>query len=101
MDVNVAQLIQDRQNKFIEGRTVTEVEVNKFLKSLEALDDSERIQCKVVVGRTAKDVLPSLWEEPFNVEKYNTELANLQNYIAGVKTFCDQINQEALKCLQA
>lgn len=101
MEANVAQLLRDRQNKFVEGRTVTEVEVNKFLKSLEALDEGERVQCKVVVGRTAKDVLPSLWQEPFNPEQYQAELLNLQNYIAGVKTFCDRINQEALACLQA
>lgn len=100
MDVNVAQLIQSRQNKFIETRTIIDSEVTKFLQSLETLDTNMQEQCKVVPGRTAKDVLPSLWVEPFDIDRYNIELQNLTQYIAGVKSITDSINEEALKCLQ-
>ena len=99
-NVNVEQLIQIRQNKFIETRTIIDTEVNKFLKSLEALDADIQAKCNVVAGRTTKDILPSLWAEPFDEVAYQAELAKLQTYIAGVKTITDSVNEEALRCLQ-
>lgn len=101
METNVAALIQQRQNEFIENRTKIEAEVNKFLKSLETQDADIRQRCNVVDGRTARDVLPSLWAEDFNIETYNAELANLNNYIAYVKQVQDENNREALECLQS
>lgn len=101
MNVNVTQLIQERQNQFIEKRTIIESEVNKFLQSLERLDADIKVRCKVVDGRTCHDVLPSLWIEPFNEENYLKEKEVLDNYISQVKIICDELNQEALTCLQS
>ena len=100
-DTNVAKLLQDRQNKFIETRTNIENEVNKFLKSLEALDDDVKINCGVAVGITAKDLLPALWQEPFNEEAYKAQKAQLDTYIAQVKNICDELNREAIACLNS
>ena len=101
MMVDVASLIRQRQNDFIEKRTIIESEVNKFLKSLEQQDDDIRTKCNVIDGRTAKDVLPSLWADDFNEEAYNVELANLNQYIAFVMQVQDENNREAIQCLQS
>ena len=98
---NVAKLLQDRQNKFIETRTNIENEVNRFLQSLESLDDDMKIKCGVKAGITAKDLLPALWKEPFNGDEYSQQKAALDDYIAQVRAVCDRINQEALLCLQS
>lgn len=99
---SVAKLIQERQNKFIENRTKIETEVNKFLQSLEGLDEDVKARCtvKIYKGATAKQILPSLWVEPFSIDKYNQEKANFDNYVKAIQTVCDAINQEALECLQ-
>lgn len=101
MGVDVAALLRERQNKFIETRTLTESEVDKFFKSLDSLDDDIKDRIKYAEGRTAKSVLPSLWTEPFNQERYSAELAALNNYIKHVHQICDEINAEAIACLQS
>jgi len=98
---NVAKLIQERQNKFIETRTNIENEVNKFLQSLCSLDEDIKVKCGVTEGASAKDLLPALWQEPFNETVYLQQKAALDNYIMQVKAVCDQLNQEALACLQS
>lgn len=101
MDVkSVDQLLRERQDKFVERRTVIENEVNQFLKSLESLDHVYKQQLQVIDGRTAKDVLPALWAEPFVQETYDAQKAELDKYIASVQAVCDQLNEEALRCLQ-
>lgn len=97
---NIAAMIQQRQNKFIETRTIIETEVNKFLNSLQGLDAEYKEKLGVQPGITCKDLLPELWNEPFRTEVYDKQLANLQSYITQVQCICDKINQEALACLQ-
>lgn len=100
-NVNIAALIQQRQTKFIETRTIIESEVNKFLTSLESQDDDIKINLQVQSGTTARDWLPSLWAEDFNMTQYQAELARLQAYIAKAKAYADNLAQEAIKCLQS
>lgn len=97
----ISKLLQDRQNKFIETRTNIENEVNKFLQSLESLDPDIKAKCGVKDGVTARDLLSALWAEPFDENTYLTQKANLDTYVAQVRTVCDTINQEALACLQS
>ena len=99
-DAVAQQLYQQRMNTFIETRTKIEQEVNRFLKSLEVDDEEFKAACNVRVGTTARDWLPSLWEEPFPEEKYQQEFAKLIEYIEQVRTVSDKIQQEAIACLQ-
>lgn len=98
---NVAYLLQQRMNKFIESRTIIDSEVNKFLKGLEQLDADVKVRLRVKDGVTTRDLLPSLWAEEFCMETYQQELASLKAYIAEVTAFADSLNQEALRCLQS
>ena len=98
---SVTKLIQDRQNLFIETRTKIETEVDRFLSSLSNLDLDVKAKCGVVDGATCKQLLPALWEEPFSEETYLAQKAKLDEYISQVHTVCDEICQEAIKCLQS
>lgn len=98
---NVQQLIQERQNKFIETRTIIEKEVNMFLTSLNNLDPDIKEKLGVTEGINCRSLLPSLWAEPFDLETYNMELSKVQNYIAQVRGICDELNKEAIACLQS
>ena len=100
MSISVEQLYAQRQAKFVESRTIIESELNKFLRSLEQLDAVHQQQLGVVPGQTARDVIPALWEEPFNEAAYTAQRAEADRRIAAAKQLCDQLNTEALKCLQ-
>lgn len=100
MSLTIEQLYAQRQASFVEARTITETEVNKFLRSLEGLDMVFQQELQVVQGQTAKDVLPSLWAEPFVLEQYTAERRDLDARIAQAKQVADKLNAEALRCLQ-
>lgn len=98
---NIDKLIKARQDKFVETRTIIESEVNRFLESLGGLDDDVKQRVGYKPGYTARKLLPALWEEPFDVNVYNSQLAVVKQYIAQVTAICDEINKEALQCLQS
>lgn len=98
--VNIANLIRERQDKFVETRTIIESEVNKFLNSIGSMDADVQEKCGYVPGASAKVLLPELWHEPFNEEVYKTQLSSVLAYISRVQQVCDEINREALACLQ-
>lgn len=97
---SIAAMIQQRQTKFIETRTIIESEVNKFLESLRSLDAETQQKLSVQENLTARDLLPALWAEPFDEAVYLEQKARLDSYITSVQAYCDAINQEALACLQ-
>lgn len=95
----LAELIRKRQETFIETRTKIETEVNTFLASLENVDTDIKEQVKYNSSMTAKSLLPELWNEPFNMDTYNSQLKELHEFIDRVHSVCDKINQEAMQCL--
>lgn len=96
----IEELYRQRQNKFIESRTVIESEVNQFLRSIEQLDVVFQTELCVIAGQTARDVLPALWEEPFDNERYSTQRALLDERITKATQLRDKLNAEAIQCLQ-
>ena len=99
---NVEELLRARQSKFVETRTRIEMEVNKFLESIDKTGD-ERVMSIVgrPAGKTCREVLPALWEERFDEEKYNEQRAAFDRYVNAVCMYVDALNTEALKCLQS
>lgn len=100
--MDVQAILRARQDAFVEKRTRIESEVNKFLESVNQISD-ERVTSIPgrPTGNTCREVLPELWNEPFNQEVYDAELAVLNDYVAKVQAVCDSINEEALRCLQS
>lgn len=99
--MDVKQLLTMRQNKFIEDRTIIAERVNKYLESLANLDNELRAQCIIPTGTNAQEVLPALWQEPFDEAAYQAQLAEFNRSVASVKLVYQRINEEALRCLQA
>lgn len=97
---NYEQAIQARQNKFIETRTIIDMEINKFIKSLESLGEECPQECRCLLGKTTQDILPALWAEDFDEAQYITELQNYRRYEMIATEFANRINEEANKCLQ-
>ena len=54
----------------------------------------------MIEGQTARDVLPALWEEPFDNERYLTQRALLDERITKATQLRDKLNAEAIQCLQ-
>ena len=101
MAVDVAQLIKDKESKFVEQRTLTEVEINKFLESIKDIEDEIKDIPGKPTGTTAKEIVPSLWTEPFDEAKYKDEIEAFNAYVEEVVKFGDKINEEALACLRS
>jgi len=100
--MDVQAILRARQDAFIEKRTRIETEVNKFLESVNQISDERMTSIPGrPAGNTCREVLPELWNEPFNQSTYDAQLAVLNSYIASVQRVCDCINEEALKCLQS
>lgn len=97
---NIQAQLQKRQNKFIETRTIIADQVNKYIASLAILSEEQKQQCIMPNGSRAEEVLPELWNEPFNEEVYNMQLMQLQKSIVSVTALRDRLNQEAMACLQ-
>lgn len=97
---NIAALLQQRQTEFIETRTTIESEVNRFLESIKKADEDVKKRCGYRESVTARELLPALWEDPFDKVKYASQLEQVNSYIASVSKIFDSINMEALKCLQ-
>lgn len=101
MDNNMASaLLQQRLSDFIEKRTIIENELTRFLQSLDALDDATKEQIGYTPGHTARTLLPALWEEDFDLTKYNEQLSNYKAWEERIRLVMDEINQEAARCLQ-
>lgn len=94
-------LYQQKQNKFIELRTIIETNVNAFLRSLEELSAEDQQQLNVIKGQTAHDILPSLWVEPFNEATYQVELDSFNKYKERVMMFCDEYYKKAAEWLRS
>lgn len=99
--IDIAVALKQRQDKFVETRTIIETEVNQFLQSIAVTDLDVQEKCNYNPEASARTLLPALWQEPFDMAAYQQQLANFNNYVAGVKSVFDQINEEAVACLQS
>lgn len=99
--MGVVEALREREKEFIERRAKIEMEVNSFLTSVDKTND-ERITSVPgrPAGSTAKEVLPALWAEPFDKEAYALQLGALNHYIAALKAKCNELAEEAERCIQ-
>ena len=96
---NVNELYRKRQEVFIERRTTIASEVDKFMQGVAGIDPELLKNVTPINGTNAKDILPSMWAEPFNIEAYKSELAIFDNYVRQIKQVADDLNTQALKIL--
>lgn len=92
--------LKQRQDKFIETRTIIAAEVAKFLESVRSLPDEIRAKVVLPEGATPQEILPALWAEPFSAEEYARQLQLFNMWVQSVTSYCDALNEEAMKCLK-
>lgn len=99
--VSAEKLFQQRQNEFIEKRTIIEREIGAWLDSMNALDPSFQERCGYdYQGKTVKELLSAAWEDDFDEAKYSQQLAEVKERIQRSIDLADKLNGEALACLQ-
>ena len=71
--VDAQKLLEQRRNMFISTRRDIEVWVSTFFTELDKVSPKLLEGIELPTGRTAQDIFPSLYVEPFDEEKYNAE----------------------------
>lgn len=97
---NIEAALKQRQDKFIEARTIIFTEVQKFLESLQHIPEEEKAHMIMPSGSTPQEILPELWNDPFDVTVYEAQLAEFVKCVASVRDRCDYLNERALECLK-
>lgn len=98
-DISIA--LKQRQDKFVETRTIIATEINKFLESLGELTEEDRNNIKMPAGRSPQEILPALWVEPFDEAAYNEQLKEFSVCVSSAISYCDKLNERALACLKS
>lgn len=94
-------LLRQRQNEFIEKRTIIESEVNKYLEGMNAESPAFQQRCGYdLQGKTAKDILSAAWADEFDQKLYDEQMASFMEYVNRSVALAEQLNMEALQCLQ-
>jgi hypothetical protein len=100
MSVDVSKLIAERERKFIEQRVLITQWIKEFMESVHAFDPELLKGIKIPEGRTAEELLPSLFIEPFDHAAYLREREAMEDLRGKVNAVAEKLNEEALACLQ-
>ena len=98
-DIN--KLLEQRRATFISERRDVEVYINTFFEELDKVNPSLLKDCHPVQGRTAEEIFPSLYTEPFDEEQYNKEYEAFNTYYEEVKNVADYLNKKAEEVLSS
>ena len=95
----VQNLIAERERQFIETRLLICQWVEKLMENVSQIDPKLLTNLDVPKGKTAQELLPSLFVTPFDFEQYEKEAAVLNAFQSRLDALADWLNAEALKCL--
>jgi len=97
--LDVQQLLIKRQEEFLSTRiTISNIIANLF-EGLSKVDPNLLKDINMPAGRTAEEILPALFTEPFDINEYNKQLAVYQRFASEIDNLAIRLNEEALKCL--
>lgn len=96
-DVN--KLLEQRRNMFISTRRDIEVWIEKFFTELDQVSPALMEGITIPTGRTAQEIFPSLYTEPFDEEKYNEEYATFTAFYEKVMEVAEYLNKKAIEVL--
>lgn len=97
--IDVNKMLEQRRNMFISTRRDIEVWVDKFFTELDQVSPNLLQEITFPTGRTAKDIFPSLYVEPFNEEQYNKEREEFDVFYNKVMDVAEYLNQKAAEVL--
>lgn len=98
-DIN--KLLDQRRAAFIAARRDIELYIQNFFAELDKVNPSLLENTHPVTGRTAQEIFPSLYAEPFDEEKYNQEYEIFDAYFQEVKSVADYLNAKAEEVLNS
>ena len=97
--VDPNKLLEERRNQFISKRRDIENYITTFFTEYAQIDPSLLANITPPEGKTAQEIFPSLYVEPFDEEKYNQEYDNWTEFFMKVKAVSDAINEKAAEVL--
>ena len=97
---DVHALLEQRRTAFIAKRRDIEVWVEKFFTEIDAISPDLLKDTHPPIGKTAKDLLPSMYKEPFVQEEFDKEYAVLDAYYQEVQQVASYLNEKAAEVLK-
>ena len=97
MDVHA--LLEKRRAAFLTKRRDIEVWVDKFFSEVSAISPELLKDTHPPAGKTAQELLPSMYKEPFSQEEFDKEYAVLNSYYNEVQGVAEYLNSKAAEVL--
>ena len=97
--VDPNKLLEERRNKFVSKRRDVEVYIETFFTEYIQIPQELLKDITPPEGRTAQEIFPSLYREPFDEEQYNKEYEEWSSFFVKVKAVSDAINEKAAEVL--
>lgn len=98
--IDVNALLEQRRSQFISKRRDIEVWVENFFKEVDQINPNLLKDTHPPVGRTTAELLPSLYVEPFDQEKFDAEYKVLNDYYLEIQSVAEYLNGKAMEVLQ-
>lgn len=99
MTTDVNALLEKRRNMFISSRRDVEVWIEKFFTELDQVNPQLLEGVEFPTGRTAQDIFPALYSEPFDEEAYCQQYATFEVFYNKVMEVAEYLNSKALEVL--
>ena len=97
---DVQKLLEERRTMFITGRRDVEIYIERFFKEVDKLSPNLLTGIEPIKGRTAQEIFPSLYTEPFNEEQYEKEYAAFDRYYQEIFKIGEFLNKKAEEVLK-
>lgn len=97
--IDVNKMLDQRRSMFISTRRDIEVWIEKFFSELEQVNPSLLENITFPTGKTAQEIFPSLYIEPFNEEAYTAERAAFDEFYNKVMEVAEYLNKKAAEVL--
>ena len=99
MAMDPTQLYKAREQAFLTSRVYIRQWCEKLVSSYDALPEETKAQLPPLPGRSAEEIFPSLFAEPFDIEQYKKETVAPQQLQQAMVARVLLLNAEAEKCL--
>lgn len=98
--MDVHELLEQRRTAFVTKRRDIEVWVDKFFAEVDAINPNLLKETHPPEGRTAQELFPSMYKEPFVQEEFDAEYAKLNAYYEEIQEVANFLNTKAAEVLK-
>ena len=96
---DVTKLLEERRNQFITTRRDIEVYIETFFSELEKVPPKLLADVQLPTGRTAQEIFPALYAEPFDEEAYEAQYEAFNKCYKQVQGVAEYLNKKAEELL--